>query len=148
MLRAGLLAGTMVATAGGAETVAAACAALGATIAALDADPRDEEAMTAAAARLDDVAVLVCDARAPFVAAGGGVEGLRAGLDGAWIATRATVNAVMRPAATGKVVLLGPRPGDGAHARALCAALENTARTLSIEWARYGIRTVAVLPGD
>jgi NAD(P)-dependent dehydrogenase (short-subunit alcohol dehydrogenase family) len=148
MLRAGLLAGTVVATAGGAEAVAAACAALGARIVALDADPRDEEAVAAAAARLGDVAVLVCDAATPFVAAGGGVEGLRAGLDGAWIATRATVNAALRPAGAGKVVMLGPRPGDGAHGEALCAALENTARTLSVEWARYGIRTVAVLPGD
>jgi hypothetical protein len=45
-------------------------------------------------------------------------------------------------------VLLGPRPRDGAHAGALGAALENTARTLSIEWARHAIRTAAVLPGD
>ena len=26
--------------------------------------------------------------------------------------------------------------------------VENLARTLSIEWARYGIRTAALLPGD
>ena len=36
----------------------------------------------------------------------------------------------------------------GACAGALGAALENLARTLSVEWARYGIRTTAVLPGD
>jgi hypothetical protein len=45
-------------------------------------------------------------------------------------------------------VLLGPRPRDGAHASALGAALENTARTLSIEWARHAISATAVLPGD
>ncbi|HSD79051.1 MAG TPA: hypothetical protein VLB47_00265, partial [Solirubrobacteraceae bacterium] len=81
-------------------------------------------------------------------AAGGGPAGLRAGLDGAWNATRAVVNAALRPAGGGKVVLLAPRPRDGAHAAALAAALENTARSCSIEWARYGVRPTAVLPGD
>lgn len=42
--------------------------------------------------------------------------------------------------------------GGAAHVASACtalgAALENTARTLSIEWARYAIRTTAVLPGD
>jgi citronellol/citronellal dehydrogenase len=57
-------------------------------------------------------------------------------------------NAVWRPGEGGKLVLLGPRPRDGAHAGALGAALENAARTLSIEWSRYGIRITAVLPGD
>ena len=46
----------------------------------------------------------------------------------------------------GKVVLLAPGAGaDGAGP--LRAALENLARTLSIEWARYDIRITAVLPG-
>ncbi|MEA2256467.1 MAG: hypothetical protein QOG35_2512 [Solirubrobacteraceae bacterium] len=148
MLRAGLLAGTVVATAGGAEAIAAACAALGATTVVLEADLADEDAVTVAAGTLDAVDLLVCDAGAAFAATGGGVAGLRAGLDGAWNATRAVANAVWRPGGGGKLVLLGPRPADGAHAAALGAALENTARTLSVEWARYGIRATAVLPGD
>jgi NAD(P)-dependent dehydrogenase (short-subunit alcohol dehydrogenase family) len=148
MLRAGLLEGTVVATAGGAEHVAAACAGLGATTVALEADLLDEDAVTAAAAGLGAVGTLVCDATPAFVAAGGGVEGLTAGLEGAWNAARAVANAVWRPGEGGKLVLLGPRPRDGAHAAALGAALENTARTLSIEWARYAIRSTAVLPGD
>jgi NAD(P)-dependent dehydrogenase (short-subunit alcohol dehydrogenase family) len=148
MLRAGLLEGIVVATAGGAAHVASACAALGATTVALEADLGDEEAVIAAAGALGAIGTLVCDAAAPFAAAGGGVEGLGAGLDGAWNATRAVANAVWRPGEGGKLVLLGPRPRDGAHAAALGAALENTARTLSIEWARYAIRTTAVLPGD
>jgi NAD(P)-dependent dehydrogenase (short-subunit alcohol dehydrogenase family) len=148
MLRAGLLEGIVVATAGGAAHVAHACAALGATAVALDADLADEDAVAAAAAALGPVHALVCDAATPFGAAGGGVEGLGAGLDGAWNATRAVANAAWIPGDGGKLVLLGPRPRDGAHARALGAALENTARTLSIEWARHGIRTSAVLPGD
>jgi NAD(P)-dependent dehydrogenase (short-subunit alcohol dehydrogenase family) len=148
MLRAGLLEGTVVATAGGAGHAAAACAALGATTAALDVDLRDERAVIGAAAGLGPVATLVCDSTPAFVAAGGGVEGLAAGLEGAWNAARAVANAVWRPNDGGKLVLLAPRPRDGAHAAALGAALENTARTLSIEWARYAIRSTAVLPGD
>jgi NAD(P)-dependent dehydrogenase (short-subunit alcohol dehydrogenase family) len=148
MLRAGLLEGTVVATAGGADHVAAACAALGAATTVLDVDLRDEEAVGAAAAALGPVDTLVCDAARPFAAAGGGVDALLASLEGAWNATRAVANAVWRPGAGGKLVLLGPRPRDGAHAGALGAALENTARTLSVEWARYAIRSSAVLPGD
>jgi NAD(P)-dependent dehydrogenase (short-subunit alcohol dehydrogenase family) len=148
MLRAGLLEGIVVATAGGAAHVASACAALGATTVALEADLGDEEALAAAAGALGPVGTLVCDAAAPFAAAGGGIDGLGAGLDGAWNATRAVANAAWIPGDGGKLVLLGPRPRDGAHAGALGAALENTARTLSIEWARRAIRTAAVLPGD
>jgi NAD(P)-dependent dehydrogenase (short-subunit alcohol dehydrogenase family) len=148
MLRAGLLEGTVVATAGGGEHAAAACAALGATRLTVEADPRDEEALAAAAAALGPVGTLVCDAGPPFVAAGGGIDGLRAGLDQTWNVTRAVTNAIWRPGDGGKLVLLAPRRRDGAHAGALAAALENTARTLSIEWARYAIRTTAVLPGD
>jgi citronellol/citronellal dehydrogenase len=138
----------VVATAGGAEHVAAAVAAVGATVVTLDADPRDDEALASAAAALGPVGTLVCDAATPFAAAGGSIDGLRAGLDETWNVTRAVANAVWRPGEGGKLVLLAPRPGDGAHAGALAAALENTARTLSIEWSRYAIRTTAVLPGD
>ena len=48
----------------------------------------------------------------------------------------------------GRVVLIAPAPGAGPHAGALRAALENLARTLSTEWARFGITPCAVLPGD
>jgi hypothetical protein len=44
-------------------------------------------------------------------------------------------------------VLLTPRTSAGEHATAARAALENTARTLSIEWARFGITTTAITPG-
>jgi NAD(P)-dependent dehydrogenase (short-subunit alcohol dehydrogenase family) len=148
MLRAGLLEGTVVATAAGAAGVAAACAALGAQTVTLEADLLDENAVIAAAGALGPVGTLVCDAAPAFVSAGGGVEGLSAALEGAWNAARAVANAVWRPGEGGKLVLLAPRPRDGAHAGALGAALENTARTLSIEWARYAIRSTAVLPGD
>jgi NAD(P)-dependent dehydrogenase (short-subunit alcohol dehydrogenase family) len=44
------------------------------------------------------------------------------------------------------IVLIAPPPGD-AHAEAARAGLENMARTLSIEWARRGIRPVVITPG-
>jgi NAD(P)-dependent dehydrogenase (short-subunit alcohol dehydrogenase family) len=148
MLRAGLLEGTVVATAGGADAAAAACARLGATTVVLEVDLLDEEAVGTAVAGLGPVGTLVCDAAPAFVAAGGGIDGLAAGLEGAWNAARAVTNAIWRPGEGGRLVLLGARSRDGAHAAALGAALENLARTLSIEWARYGIRSVAVLPAD
>jgi hypothetical protein len=46
------------------------------------------------------------------------------------------------------VVLLCPRPDAGPHADAARAALENLARTLSVEWARHAVTTVAVAPGS
>lgn len=164
LLRADLLAGQVVAVAGTGPrgAVATRCAALGAATPALDVPLLDEQAVTRAAAALGRVDTLACDAAGPFVAGGGGLDGLRAGLDGAWNVTRAVANAAWRPAAGGsggatassrpaaggKLVLLAPPPAAGVHARALAAALENLSRTLSVEWARYGIRTSAVLPGD
>jgi citronellol/citronellal dehydrogenase len=152
LFRAGLLDGVAVALAGPARPEVAA------TLAALGADARevevasDEEAPPEAA----DVHALVFDAAAPFAA--GGAPGasadelapLRAAGDAAWIATRAVANAAwIEPKAPGgKVVLIAPRPGDGIHAAAARAALENLSRTLSIEWSRYGIRTTTITPAD
>ena len=58
------------------------------------------------------------------------------------------VNAHLAPAGFGKVILIAPRPGDGPHASAASAALENLARTTSVEWPRLGIRVVVVRPRD
>ena len=148
MLRADLLDGTTVALAGGGDHVADACGRLGARLRVVDAPLLDEAAVAEAAEAIGPVTALVCDAAPAFAAAGGGIAGLRAGMDGAWNATRAVANAAWRERGGGKLVLLAPRPRDGAHAAALGAALENTARTLSIEWARENIRTTAILPGD
>jgi citronellol/citronellal dehydrogenase len=137
---------------------------LGAEVRDVEADPADEPAATAAAGALGDVDALVVDAAALFVAgdgraaatgAGRAPEGaadelapLRAAADGAWVAVRAVANAAwIAPRRPGRIVLLAPAPGDGAHAEAARAALENLARTLSIEWSRFGIRTVAITPG-
>jgi NAD(P)-dependent dehydrogenase (short-subunit alcohol dehydrogenase family) len=127
VLRPGVLDGVRVLIAGAGrlgETVAARMTALGA---ATHGD---------LAGALD---VLVFDAAAVFASARG-LDAVRAALDGAWDA--------IQPAAQNPmlIVLLAPPPGD-AHAQAARAGLENLARTLSIEWARLGIRPVAVHPG-
>ncbi len=148
LLRAGILEGVRVVTAGGAEDVASACAALGAHTGALDADLLDEEATIAAAEALDGADLLVCDAGAAFRALGGDAAALQAAVQGAWNATRSVVNATGGAAGGARVVLIAPRPGDGRQAGAARAALENLARTTSVEWARLGIRVVALWPAD
>jgi NAD(P)-dependent dehydrogenase (short-subunit alcohol dehydrogenase family) len=123
VLRAGVLEGVRIRVAGagplGEAVLTRACA--------LGADP---------GAPCD---VLVVDAAAMFAGATA-VDAVRAALDGAW--------AAIQPEASGAklILLLAPPPGD-AHAEAARAGLENLARTLSIEWARLGIRPVAIHPG-
>ena len=121
VLRPGVLEGVRAHIHAGGEAVAARFEALGATLSA------------------DEPDVLVVDGAALFETATG-VEAVQAALDGAWDA--------IQPAAEGAklILLLAPRPGD-AHAEAARAGLENLARTLSIEWARLGIRPVAIHPG-
>lgn len=117
-----------------------ACAALGARVDALEVDLLDAEATVAAAAG-SAATVLVVDAAALFGA--GGPVALRVALDSTWSA----IQAAFAPDRTAKVVLIAPRPAAGEHAEALRAGLENLARTLSIEWSRYAVRTTALLPG-
>jgi NAD(P)-dependent dehydrogenase (short-subunit alcohol dehydrogenase family) len=92
--------------------------------------------------------VLVIDGQALFMAAG--LDGC---LDGAWQATHTVVNRAFLTAAAGepgggRIVYLAPRPSAGPEADAARAGLENLARTLSIEWARYGVTVVTIAPGD
>lgn len=127
LLRRGLLEGLTVAFAGdGASAARDACARLGAVTPLLQADLGDEDAVAGAVAGLGVPDTLVC--------ATGDV-------DGTFIATRAVANAWIAAQRGGKVVLLA-----GAAASPQRAALENLARTLSVEWARYDIRPTAILP--
>jgi NAD(P)-dependent dehydrogenase (short-subunit alcohol dehydrogenase family) len=166
LLRPGLLDGThvLVAAAASAQAVAApdggtpfgaavasTCAGVGARVSAWR--PGDSVAA--------DVDLLVVDGAAPFAAASaqegqadGPRDALRECLDGAWEATRAVANAAFigaeRP---GRVVYVAPVSSAGsarcaAHSDAARAGLENLARTLSIEWARYAITLVTIAPGD
>lgn len=141
LLRPGLLDGCVVALGGGGEALGGPLAALGARTLGLPTAP-DEDAMAAAVdARTD---ALVHDLRPAFADGG-----LRATLDLAWIAVRAVANGAFVPDGRGgKVVAITPPPDDAnPEAAGVRAAAENLARTLSIEWARHGIATVALAPG-
>ena len=137
ILRAGVLEGTALVIAGAGELGAAVrerAAELGAVVAERGVDPHGEEVAFEGAAD-----VLVFD--------GTEIAGMQAVLDGAWLAVRPVATAAMIERGGGLIVLLAPRPG-GAVAEAARSGLENLARTLSVEWARFGVRPVAVLPGD
>jgi NAD(P)-dependent dehydrogenase (short-subunit alcohol dehydrogenase family) len=89
---------------------------------------------------------LVYDARDRF--GDGGQAGLRALLDDVWVAAEAVANGCLIPGGEGgKIVLVAPAPDAGPHAAAAADAVENLARTLSIEWARYRIVVTAIAPG-
>jgi len=146
LLRPHLLDGRVIALGGGGhgDALAGPLGALGARTMSLPAT-LDEDAMAPAVdARID---VLVHDLRSAF-GADGCADPLRAALDLAWVTVRAVATAAFIPASrSGKVTLIAPAP-DGGHATAGArAAVENLARTLSIEWARHGITTVALTPG-
>ncbi len=146
LLRPGLLDGVTICVAGTggyAGTVAAAATRLGAAVTRLPVDPLGDEPTLAEAPAVDQ---LVWDGAGAF-GEGGDAAAVRAALDGGWLAVRAIATRDFIPGGRGgRVVLLAPLPGD-AHAAAARAGLENMARTLSIEWSRYGIRIVAIVPG-
>ena len=136
VLRDGVLDGVAMVVAGEGElggAVRERAAALGASVAERDVDPAGEEVAFDGAAD-----VLVFD--------GSEIEGVQAVLDGAWLTIRPVATAAMIDRGGGLIVLLAPRPGSAA-AEAARAGLENLARTLSVEWARFGVRPVAVIPG-
>ncbi len=60
-----------------------------------------------------------------------------------WGAVRGFATEAFIPRNEGRILLLAPR-GDGL----IAAALENLARTLSVEWARFGITVTALVPGE
>jgi citronellol/citronellal dehydrogenase len=89
---------------------------------------------------------------------GARADALIATLEASWRVTRAVATPSFIPgAAGGRIVYLAPAstygpgspsaPAGETHAEATRAGLENLARTLSIEWARYGITPVAIAPG-
>ncbi len=108
--------------------------------------------------------LLVVDAAGVFAAAGEPArDALGRTMQLTWEVTRAVAAALIEQQRPGRIVFVAPpeRVDDGAaesiatdacrdartHARAARAGLENLARTTSIEWARYGITTVAITPG-
>jgi NAD(P)-dependent dehydrogenase (short-subunit alcohol dehydrogenase family) len=177
LLRPGLLDGVSIALArageagiapGSAASVAgAACSELGAIVHELPLtctgqpeadDAALDAALAAAPAGGTGTRMLLVDAGGLFVRSA--QDALIATLEASWRVTRAVANAAFIPdEAGGRIVYLAPpaptptqapstqASGGETHADAARAGLENLARTLSIEWARYGIRPVAIAPG-
>ena len=76
---------------------------------------------------------------------------LRLNVEGTWLMTHAVATRAMIPAGGGKIVNVTLSPHHGlpgmTHSSAARAAVENMTRTLSIEWARFGIRLTAIASG-
>ncbi|HEV7527457.1 MAG TPA: hypothetical protein VGO29_01030 [Solirubrobacteraceae bacterium] len=148
-----------------ASAVASTCAELGAGVSAWSAESAIDSATD----------MLVVDAAGAFALAGAGAcesqvadktprDALRECLDGSWEASRAVAStAFIEPGRPGRIVYLAPACVDGPrapsvpfaeptsagdYADAARAGLENLARTLSIEWARFGITLVTIAPGE
>jgi hypothetical protein len=143
LLRSGLLEGRAVAASGGVPVpVVRGLAALGARVVELGSGLDEDDARDWAASHAP-LHALVYDTGEAF--GGGGEAGLSRALERAWVATRAVATGALIPGGAGKVLLIAPRlAGGGRFARAAQAALENLARTLSVEWARYGVTAVAI----
>jgi NAD(P)-dependent dehydrogenase (short-subunit alcohol dehydrogenase family) len=147
VLAPGLLEGRAIAVAGRVpETVAQSLCELGARVEPVgELDVADDAVgdWARAHAPLDG---LVYDCGTAF--AGGGAEALLRTMQEAWTAVReVAVGAMIDGPGPGKIVLLGPPPAAGPQATAARAALENLARTLSVEWARHNVTAVMVAPG-
>jgi NAD(P)-dependent dehydrogenase (short-subunit alcohol dehydrogenase family) len=174
ILRDDLLAGAAIVLAHGASAGAPAqdsfavaararCAALGARLSdctlALHESPEAEEAALEDAlhgllAELGAIDMLVVDAGSLFAArraeaSAAQERGALVGtLESCWNITKAVVNlAFLAGGRAGRILYIAPAPDAGDHAAAACAGLENLARTLSIEWARYAITPVTIAPG-
>jgi NAD(P)-dependent dehydrogenase (short-subunit alcohol dehydrogenase family) len=166
LLRPGLLDGVCIALARApagdalAAALGEACTALSGTLLELPLGS-SEEALEVRLRGAGPIDLLVLDAAGAFAAAsahasrdaGGRAPGRAALVDSlqySWELTRALAGvAFIERERAGRIVLIAP-PGDGGdeelagYARAARAGLENLARTLSIEWSRYSITTVAI----
>lgn len=125
LLRPGLLVGTRIAvTAVGDGDVAQSCRELLAGLGAQVEEPGD------------DPQALVVDA------AGAAGPALGDSLSEVWAAVHAYAGRLIESERGGRILLVAP-PDEAA-----AAALENLARTLSIEWARRAITVVAIARGN
>ncbi len=141
------------------DELGAACRALGARVwecpLAPDESPELEQARVEQAVgdlleTAPGVDLLAVDGARLFgMASGGEPDGGRAALrrclDASWNVTRAIAQRAFFPDSRGgRVVYIAPAPDAGEHADAARAGLENLARTLSIEWARFGVTVVTI----
>jgi NAD(P)-dependent dehydrogenase (short-subunit alcohol dehydrogenase family) len=168
LLRDGLLDGRSLLVAhapgqdgGYAPSVASACTSLGAAVDVCEIPlggtaPEQAEADAASTVaevlvRLGAIDMLIVDAAG---LSSNAADPLLDCMDASWNITRAVANgAFLERERAGRIVLLAPPPmppapgGAERHLEATRAGLENLARTLSIEWARYEITTVTIAPG-
>jgi hypothetical protein len=141
-----LLGGSRVVAAGAAGEIVERLRGLGATVDELGDPMLLSEDDAAAWVRERAPRALVFDASAWF--GSGGAQRLTDTLERAWRAARAVATgALIEAEAPGRLLFAAPRPDAGPHAAAARAALENLARTVSVEWARFQITAVALTPG-
>src|SRR5204862_3642575 len=73
-------------------------------------------------------------------------------VQGTWLMTHAAATKAFIPQGGGKVISVTLSPHQGmpgmVHSGAARAAVENMMRTLSVEWARFGVRPCAVAAGQ
>jgi hypothetical protein len=86
----------------------------------------------------------VLDVRPGF--GSGGESALEASIQRGWELAHAVATGALI-GARGRLLFIAPAPGAGPYAKASRSALENLARTLSVEWARFGVTTTALWPG-
>jgi NAD(P)-dependent dehydrogenase (short-subunit alcohol dehydrogenase family) len=145
LLRDGLLNDRAVALGGGApQAVEAGLVGRGARVEILPEPEVDEDRVGEWSRSHGPFEALVYDTGSAF--GSGGSEGLLVTLRRTWSAVREVALGSLIPGdGPGKIVLLAPGPRVAAG-DALRAALENLARTLSVEWARYRLTAVALAP--
>jgi citronellol/citronellal dehydrogenase len=127
-----------------------------------EADIRDEEAVQrlidGVLERHDRLDLLVNNAGGQFLSPAEAIspKGFRTVIDlnvqGTWLMTHAAATKAFIPQQGGKVISVTLSPHNGmpgmVHSGAARAAVENMMRTLSIEWARFNIKTCAVAAGQ
>ena len=144
-----------------AETVAT-IESFGGTAHATSLDIRDDEAVEALfdaiLERNGGLDVLVNNAGGQFLSPAEAIspKGFRTVVElnvvGTWLMTHAAATKAFIPRGRGKVVSVTLSPHNGmpgmVHSGAARAAVENMMRTLSVEWARFNIKTCAIAAGQ
>ena len=144
------------------EAVAAEIRDAGGTAEAVALDIRDEDAVDGlfdgALERHGRVDVLVNNAGGQFMSPAEAItpKGFRTVIElnvmGTWHMTHAAATKAFIPQGGGKVISVTLSPHNGmpgmVHSGAARAAVENMMRTLSIEWARHGVKLCAIAAGQ